>query len=238
MLIETSDVTLTAKDAGSGAKVPPGDYAVLSVSDTGIGMSEEVKSRVFEPFFTTKDVGKGTGLGLSTCYAIVSQSGGHIAVESEPGQGTAFNVYIPRVKEASDHTPPSDESVGSTSGSETLLLVEDEPSVRRVALKVLTDRGYSVLEAGNGDEALHAIRSLDEENIHLLVTDVVMPVMGGVQLAQNLREAHPETKVLYTSGHVGEEVVKQEVMLSDNEFIQKPFTPESLAAKVREVLDR
>ncbi len=214
----------------------PGQYVLLTVSDTGIGMSEDIQARLFEPFFTTKEQGKGTGLGLATIFGIVKQSEGHISVDSKPGQGATFKVYLPRVAEA---TAPKTEP-GLTSslpqGTETILLVEDESAVRELAARVLQQQGYTVLEAANGQEALRLTQAHNQE-IHLLLTDVIMPHMDGKLLADRLKGIHPQIKVLFMSGYTGDTISHHGVLDSGVMFIQKPFSPATLARKVRDVLD-
>ena len=211
---------------------------MLTVSDTGMGMSEEVQDHIFEPFFTTKEVGKGTGLGLATCFGIVQQSGGHIEVCSEPGRGTSFKVYLPVTEEASEDQPEIVDSSSSAQGQETVLLAEDEPLVRSMAATVLRDRGYEVLQAANGEEALGAVQKHGGEGIDLLLTDVVMPQMGGPELAEKLHASHPNIKVLFISGYIGEYLSQLNTLNTGTEFLAKPYLPETLAVKVREVLDR
>jgi CheY-like chemotaxis protein len=210
----------------------------LSVSDTGVGIPLEVKEKVFEPFFTTKEKGKGTGLGLSTVYGIVKQSGGNIWVYSEPAHGTTFKIYLPRVEEDLDTLHERDETNFLPRGSETVLLVEDEPSVRDLALRLLKQQGYKVLEAANGEEALRVVQEHIGERIHLLLTDVVMPQMGGKELANQLKLLRPDVKVLYTSGYTDDAIVHHGVLEPGTHFLQKPFSPQTLSHKVREVLDR
>ncbi len=214
----------------------PGPHILLQVSDTGMGMDAETRGRVFEPFFTTKAVGKGSGLGLATVYGIVKQSGGYIDVSSEPTQGSVFTVYLPRVMDgvpAPQETPPA-EPAGA--GGETVLLVEDEPGVRSLARRALQRFGYRVLEAGNGQEALMVARQF-ENAIDLLLTDVVMPEMGGRELAQILKRERPTTRVLYTSGYPDTAGLQEEVQEAVVAYLPKPYTPEVLAQKVRDVLD-
>jgi two-component system, cell cycle sensor histidine kinase and response regulator CckA len=238
LLIETTNVELDKEYANAHIGVVPGRYVKLSVSDTGIGMSQEVREKVFEPFFTTKDKGKGTGLGLSTVYGIVKQSGGNIWVYSEPGHGTTFKIYLPRVEEQLDTFHALDETDYSPRGSETVLLVEDEQEVRLLAHRLLSQQGYRVLEATNGVEALHVAQEHGGEKIHLLLTDVVMPQMGGKELADQLKILRPDIKVLYTSGYTDNAVVHQGVLNPGTHFLQKPFSLKTLSHKVREVLDR
>ena len=209
----------------------------ISISDTGIGLSPEVKAHLFEPFFTTKGVGKGTGLGLATVFGIVKQSGGDITVESEPGKGATFTVILP------SQTPPR-RRVGSGAalravprGTETVLVVEDEYAVRRIVKIALESAGYRVIEARNGPEALEAVR-LNPGAIHLVVTDVVMPEMSGRELAERIVKDHPGVRILYMSGYMDDAVMRHGIVESGVAFLQKPFTPLALARKVREVLDR
>ncbi|MFQ6029977.1 MAG: response regulator, partial [Dehalococcoidia bacterium] len=238
LLIETSTVTLDESFTDRHNEVIPGKYVLLSVSDTGTGMSDEISSHIFEPFFTTKEVGKGTGLGLSTCYGIVKQSAGYLTVYSEPGRGTTFKVYLPRVTDdVSQPDPPAVEPDQLPRGEETVLLAEDEPAVRELASMMLRRQGYKVLEAANGVEALELAEDRASDRIDLLLTDVVMPHMGGRELAEQMQAIHPETRVLYTSGYTDEAIVHQGIEGQGVQFIQKPFSSPDLARKVREVLD-
>jgi PAS domain S-box-containing protein len=220
------------------AEIRPGLYVMLVVTDTGIGMTEEVKAHVFEPFFTTKEVGQGTGLGLSTCYGIVEQHKGHISVESEPGQGTTFSIYLPRVEETPSHLAIEGKaSINLTRGTETILLVEDEALVREIAGRVLRQQGYTVLEAINGEDALRMVEKKSEKTIDLLVTDLVMPRLGGDILAERLRAILPSLKVLFISGYPDGIDDHHRAMKSTIPFLPKPFNPAGLARKVREILD-
>ena len=189
-------------------------------------------------FFTTKEVGKGTGLGLATCYGIVQQSGGHIEVNSEPGQGTSFKVYLPVTEETYEAPPQIVGSSISPQGKETVLLAEDEPLVRSMVATVLRDRGYEVLEASNGDEALRMVQKHGGEGIELLLTDVVMPQMNGPELAEQLQATHPNIKVLFTSGYPGDPASEIDIFPTVAEFLPKPYMPDTVALKVREVLDQ
>jgi CheY-like chemotaxis protein len=180
--------------------VTPGDYVLLAVSDTGIGIAAAVQEHIFEPFYTTKEVGKGTGLGLATCYGIIKQHGGHIWVYSEVGHGSSFKVYLPRVYEAAERLIGPADDANMPRGTETVLLVEDEPLVREIASHVLHEQGYTVLEAGNGEDALRIIHGDAGAPIDLLVTDVVMPQLGGKVLAERVMTAYPSIKVLFVSG--------------------------------------
>jgi PAS domain S-box-containing protein len=215
----------------------PGRYVVLSVTDTGEGMDEEVKSRLFEPFFTTKEQGKGTGLGLAMTYGIVKQSGGFITVDSEPGEGAAFRIYLPRLEPvAEEEKAPQDVPAGVVEGNETVLLVEDEDIVRNLVSEILATAGYTVLGAADGAEALE-LAEKHPGPIHLLLTDVVMPKMSGRDLAERLVAFHGETRVLYTSGYTDSAIVDRGVLQPGTEFIQKPFSFAALTQKVRDVLD-
>ncbi len=235
LTIETANVELDRAYARRHVSVQPGPYVMLAVSDNGCGMDQATKDRLFEPFFTTKEVGKGTGLGLATVYGIVKQHRGNIWVYSEPGQGATFKVYLPRVEETADILVP--ERRGPVQGgSETVLVVEDEPVVRRLVCDILEGLGYTVLEAGQGDEALEVCRR-HQGPVSLLVTDVVMPGMSGNELAQRLVESLPRLKVLFLSGYTSNTIVHHGILQEGVAFLQKPFTPEALAREVREILD-
>jgi signal transduction histidine kinase/CheY-like chemotaxis protein len=238
MTIETLNMELSEAYAQTHLEVTSGHYVMLSVSDSGAGMPPEVKERIFEPFFTTKEKGKGTGLGLSTVYGIVKQSGGNINVYSEPGIGTTFKIYLPRVEEEEDNLQRKDLGIPLSTGNETILLAEDEQSVRELAARILCDRGYQVYEAHDGKEALKIVQGYPERKIHLLLTDVVMPGMSGKELADRLKLSIPDIKVLFISGYTDNAIVHHGVLEKGVNFIQKPFSMESLARKVREVLDR
>jgi CheY-like chemotaxis protein len=209
---------------------------LLTVSDSGVGMDEETQRRIFEPFFTTKAIGKGTGLGLATVYGIVKQSGGFIWVYSEVGHGTTFKIYLPRVDERADAAQQATALPESVRGTETVLLAEDAAAVRAVARQVLERNGYAVLEAPNGRTALD-LAVKHRGPIHLLVTDVIMPEMSGRQLAERLKEPRPELKVLFVSGYTDDAIIRHGILEPGIAFLQKPFSPESLARKVRELLD-
>jgi signal transduction histidine kinase len=230
--IETATVTL---GEGNVRSLPPGGYVTLSIGDTGTGMTEEVRGRIFEPFFTTKGEGKGTGLGLATCYEIVRQAKGHIAVETEVGVGTTIRVSIPRA-ETNAQKNKTTGLAALPGGNETILLVEDEPAVRRVALRILRRLGYTVLEASGGDEAIPQIENHDVA-LDLLLTDVVMPRMSGREVAERARQVRPGLKVLFASGYTDDMIVQERLLEKDIWLIQKPLTPETLARRVREVLD-
>jgi CheY-like chemotaxis protein len=210
---------------------------MIAVSDTGIGMDAETQARIFQPFFTAKKQGKGMGLGLATVYGIVRQSEGHIWVYSEPGKGTTFKVYLPRIDQAVEAIAPTHVPVDELSlGCETILLVEDEEAVRSLARGLLESRGYQVLEAKGANDALE-VGERHKEQIHLLLTDVVMPQMSGKELAEHLAPFHPETKVLYMSGYTDHALVQHGLLVPSTIFLQKPFTADALARKLREVLD-
>jgi CheY-like chemotaxis protein len=236
LTIETANVYLDEEYARSHNSVQPGSYIMLAVSDTGHGIDAKTRERIFEPFFTTKEVGKGTGLGLSTVYGIVKQSGGNIWVYSEVGRGTTFKVYFPIVKQPAEAIQRLTRPIELPGGSETVLLVEDEDLVRKMAKEILQMSGYYVLEARQGIEALALTKEFDKP-IHLMVTDVVMPQMSGPELAGHLERSSPHIRVLYMSGYTDEAIVHHGVLKEGVAFLEKPFTPDALALKVREVLD-
>ncbi len=235
LTIETANMTLDAAYAQAHLGASAGEYVMIAVSDTGHGFSDEVRQHLFEPFFTTKGEGKGTGLGLATCYGIVKQCGGTIWAYSEVGVGSTFKVYLPRIAERPDQSPSPDTSA-LRGGHETILLVEDEPMVRDVTARTLMASGYRVLQAANGVDALRVVES-EPGAIDLVVTDVVMPRMGGPQLLEQLHRARPGLRVLFTSGYTDTAVVHHGVLGTEAAFLQKPFVPDTLARKVREVLD-
>jgi len=238
LTIETNNVRLDEDYARQRTEVKPGDYVMLAVSDNGTGMTPDVRNRLFEPFFTTKDKGKGTGLGLATCHGIVKQSGGHIAVYSELGMGTTFKVYLPRVEEGVNISAgPVEESTNLPRGDETVLLVEDEPMVRELGASLLSKLGYDVLVASNGRQALNLIHADRGRTIQIVVTDVVMPEMGGKDLADSLRIISPKTKVIFCSGYTEDVASLRGDAGASIIFIPKPYTMSVLANKVREVLD-
>jgi two-component system cell cycle sensor histidine kinase/response regulator CckA len=237
LTIETNNIYLDENYAKQHIAVIPGSYLMLAVSDTGTGMSEKTQNQIFEPFFTTKGVGQGTGLGLSTVYGIVKQSGGNIWVYSELGHGTTFKVYLPRVDEGAQDYERIDVAEEYVQGTETILLAEDEEIVRKLARTILESYGYRVFEAANGGAAL-LICERYKEPIHLLITDVIMPEMSGRELAERLSQLRPEMKVLYMSGYTDNAIVHHGVLDEGTNFIQKPFAPDALAQKIREVLDK
>ena len=235
LIIETANADLTEQYAELHQPVIPGRYVMIAVSDSGMGMSPEVKARIFEPFFTTKEKGRGTGLGLSTVYGIVKQSGGYIWAYSEVGRGTTFKIYLPRVDAPAEPLSKPRED-GSVAGTETILLAEDDPILRPLARALLEKLGYTVLEGEDAQSALAAART-HTGPIHLLVADVVMPGSSGRELARRLAELRPETKVLFVSGYTDDAIVHHGMLEPGLNFLQKPFTPAVLARKVREVLD-
>jgi CheY-like chemotaxis protein len=234
LTIETTNVDLDEEYSRRHADVRPGDYILLAVSDTGMGMSEEVRGKLFEPFFTTKEFGKGTGLGLATVYGIVKQSGGNIWVYSERGKGSTFKIYLPLVKEAGAGTDAAAQPPVLPPGTETILLVEDEPMVRKAAHRILAGAGYRVVEAGDPAEALGRVK--DADGIDLLLTDVVMPSMSGRELSERLREQKPDLRVLYMSGYTENAIVHHGVLEANVLLLPKPFTRESLLQMVRKAL--
>lgn len=236
LTVTTANTTLDKNQLKHFPDLCAGDYVMLTIADTGTGMSEEVKAHLFEPFFTTKPPGKGTGLGLATCFGIVKQSTGHINVHSELGRGTTFKIYFPQVQSALESPRVRIMPTEATGGNETVLLVEDEPVVRELAVATLREKGYTVVEAVNGEEGLRMARQHDGK-IDLVLTDVVMPVMGGKEMADALRTSHPDTKVLFTSGYTEDAMGHHGVLRPGILFLQKPYMTATLARKVREVLD-
>ncbi len=236
LTIETLNVELDEAYARAHVAVKPGPFVMFSITDTGEGITPEVKERIFEPFFTTKEVGKGTGLGLSTVYGIVKQCGGNIWVYSEAGQGTTFKLYFPRLQKPGMERGERSRQEDSPHGTETILVVEDEDEVRKLTVDILRNQGYTVLEAAQGQDAI-AICEHHSELIHLMLTDVVMPKMNGAELARRLTPLHRDMKVLYMSGYT-DHAVFDHGLLKGAEYIQKPFTMVNLSKKVREVLDK
>jgi CheY-like chemotaxis protein len=236
LVIEMRNVVLDEAFAASRAGVRPGPHVMLAVSDTGVGMDPETRARVFEPFFTTKPAGQGTGLGLATVYGIVKQSGGSIWVDSAPGRGTTFRIYLPRWEEAPGAAGTATRPASSPGGSEAVLLVEDDAAVRGIAREILERAGYRVLEADGPERALE-LAAEEPGVIHLLLTDVVMPRISGPELARRLIAGRPGLKVLYTSGYEEGIVGEQGAPGPRAGFVRKPFTPEQLRQKVREALE-
>ena len=236
--IATANAKLSPAYAAANPEVRPGPYVLLSVADTGHGMSDETQAHLFEPFFTAKERGKGTGLGLATVYGIVQQSGGHIRVNSAAERGSTFLIYLPWVEASEDGARAEDRRLlpRPSPGTETVLLAEDEEAVRRLAREILAGNGYKVLEAGNGREAL-LLSEAHRGEIHLLLTDVAMPKMSGRELTEQIRPLRPDLRILYMSGYTDDAILLHGFLEDGIPYLQKPFTPDGLARKVREVLD-
>jgi CheY-like chemotaxis protein len=234
--IETANACLDERYCSDHPGFVPGEYVVITVSDDGCGMEKEMMAKIFDPFFTTKRVGEGTGLGLSTVYGIVKQNNGFINVYSEPGLGTRFALYFPRCEGATVKSEKKVEQVSDDSGRETILLVEDEPAILKMVGMLLRRQGYKVLSA---DSPGKGIRLTLEYNgkIHMLLTDVVMPEMNGRDLSQHLLSIFPDLNVLFMSGYTANAIAKHGILAADVNYIQKPFSPKNLTAKVREILD-
>jgi len=234
--IETQNIYLDKDYIGAQMNVAPGEFVRITVTDTGEGIDKEVQKRIFEPFFTTKEAGEGTGLGLSTVYGIIKQTGGDVLVYSELGQGTTFRIHLP----ATDAVVKKPKWAAGTDekylGTETILLVEDEETVRNLVREVLSENGYTVLEAKDGIDALSVCEAYADP-IHMLLTDVVMPKMGGGELKRKVVEKFPAMKVLFMSGYTDNSVANRDVFDSANEFLEKPFTADGLSRKVREVFE-
>jgi two-component system cell cycle sensor histidine kinase/response regulator CckA len=236
--LETANISFEEEIVGRYPELRPGDYVMLAITDTGLGMNAEVKARVFEPFFSTKEVGHGAGLGLSTCYGIVKQSGGHISVYSEPARGATFKIYLPQVEPQTKLPIQPLELPGLPRGTETVLLVEDDPALREMAAMLLRRLGYLVLTAADGIEALSLKHQRNVGHIDLLFTDLVMPHMSGKELSERMRASYPHTRVLFTSAYTETAIIHHGVFAKGSAHLQKPFTPSALAHKLREVLDQ
>jgi len=236
LTVEVRHADFTEPMVHDRARIEPGPYVLLAVSDSGVGMNAETQSHVFEPFYTTKGPGEGTGLGLATVYGIVKQSGGYIWLYSEPGEGTTFKIYLPRTEGQAGTAVPV-QGASLPGGSETILLVEDDEAVRGLAQLILEERGYRVLAASGGEEAERLVAGW-EGPIHLLLSDVIMPGMNGREVADRLCPRRPEMRTIFMSGYTGDAVLRRGIVAEDSDFIQKPFTPTILAVKVRQVLDR
>ena len=239
LIVETSNIEFGEEELKNHPDMAAGPYVMFAVSDTGHGMSEEVKAHLFEPFYTTNEKGKGTGLGLSTCYGIIAQNKGYIWVYSEIGSGTTFKIYLPSsdVMPQGTERPSGVKSNELPRGSETVLLVEDEEQVRVLAARVLRQQGYTVLQASNGVEALSIASRHADGEIDLLLTDVVMPLIGGRELSIKLRDIHPNVRVIYTSGYTDEAVIRHGMLKPGTDFVQKPYSLAGLTQKIRSVLD-
>ncbi|MGH2898405.1 MAG: response regulator, partial [Solirubrobacteraceae bacterium] len=237
LTIETANVQLDAMYASRYPTVRPGAYVMLAVTDTGTGIAPGDLERIFEPFFTTKESGKGTGLGLSTVLGIVEQSGGHISVYSEAGRGSSFKVYLPRVDAAEPALEAAMQDPASRVGSETILLVEDDPAVRAVAAAVLRRVGYTIIETENGVEALRVCQD-PAAAFDLVLSDMVMPGLGGRALAGHVQRIRPQVPVLLMSGYTRDAMLHNAEIGAGNLFVEKPFTPEALTQKVRDAIDR
>ncbi|GMV90637.1 MAG: hypothetical protein AMXMBFR82_04150 [Candidatus Hydrogenedentota bacterium] len=235
LTIEIKQLAIDREYAKFHPEMRPGEYVMLAISDTGVGMTDAVRARIFEPFFTTKESGKGTGLGLATCYGIVRQAGGYVWVYSEPGKGTTFKIYLPKAEGASQTARVRPEPEQLAHGTETILVVEDEPLVRGITLEALLDHGYTVIAAQDGMSAL-ALVEKHEGTIDLLLTDVVLPQICGRDLSEQVRSKHPNIRVLFMSGYTEDAIVHHGVLEQGIEFLPKPFTPEALVRKVQEVL--
>jgi len=234
--VETGNATVDETHSAIHGGSAPGDYVLLAVSDNGCGMEANTLSHLFEPFFTTKEVGKGTGLGLATVYGMVKQNNGFIDVTSQPGQGTTFKVYLPWHVAEAGRTTKMDEAQPAARGHETILLVEDEPMILDIAVKILQRQGYTVMAAATPGEAIRLARE-HTGDIHLLITDVVMPKMNGRDLAKNLLSLYPKLKRLFMSGYTADVIAHHGVLNEDVHFLQKPFSVQALTAKVRKVLE-
>jgi signal transduction histidine kinase/ActR/RegA family two-component response regulator len=235
--IESENVDVAIGDMRQSVReLRPGSYACLRVKDSGVGMDETTRAQIFEPFFTTKEVGKGTGLGLATVYGIVKQSGGDIRVESMPGVGTSFEIYLPQAPIDQQVAPAAPAPAAQPGGGETILAVEDDPALRKLFRRVLEGRGYTVLQAGNGEDALR-VAAHHDGRIDLVISDVIMPVMSGVEMAEKLAARYPGLRILFTSGYAEEEIAHHGVQASGTGFLQKPVIPDVLLRTVRECLD-
>ena len=236
LIIETANYEFAETDINHHIEMAPGPYVMLAVSDTGMGMDKKTLEHIFEPFFTTKEMGKGTGLGLSTVYGIIRQSGGTIWAYSEPGRGTTFKIYMPCVADTDAYIEVDAPITEQLTGTETILIVEDEDVVREPAMQILKLQGYQVMEAADAEEAIHICESYKDE-IHLVISDVVMPNLSGRQLVERLYRLRPSIKVLYISGYTDDAIIHHGIVGGEMPFLQKPFTHNALARKVREVLD-
>jgi two-component system cell cycle sensor histidine kinase/response regulator CckA len=234
--IATNHVTVEDNNTFKESGITRGNYIRVAIKDTGCGMDSNIKAHIFEPFFTTKESGKGTGLGLATVYGVVKQSGGHITVHSKVNHGTTFYIYLPSVEQRAETAPDTENTDSPLPGSETILLAEDDQFVRTLSARVLRDQGYTVIETTNGEDALKLVRENVDQVIHLLMTDMIMPRMGGKQLSEEIKRLRPDMKIIYTSGYVDTSLLDYGVLDADIPFLQKPFTPLTLARTVHEAL--
>ncbi len=237
LTLETANITLAAADVRNHTGITPGQYVSLTISDTGHGITEEVKTHIFEPFFTTKDKGKGTGLGLATCFGIITQCDGYIYLKSIPEQGATFKIYLPYTDEKSQDIFQNYTKQALPSGTETIFLVEDGATVRNLAARILSNQGYTIVEADNGAEALRLIQQQPAMQFDLLITDIVMPQMGGKELTDRLTSIYPGLKTLFMSGYTDNTVMYDHLLNPSIAFLPKPFSPKALTHKVREILD-
>ena len=235
LTIQTANVEIAKEFVGKNSDAATGRYVLLTISDNGVGMDPETCSRIFEPFFTTKETGKGTGLGLSTVYGIVRQSGGFIHVDSEYRKGTACRIYLPIAGAAAECPEGRKHKVPATEGKETILVVEDETSVRILTGRILRQYGYQVLEAENGEKALDLVKNYSGD-IHLILTDAIMPGMNGKELVKHVHTIRPEIKAMYVSGYMDDTIIKQGILDSSIAFLQKPFTANDLIHKVQDTI--
>ena len=235
--IATTDITYALDDPDAEASMPAGEYVKLTITDTGSGIPPEVLKHIFEPFFTTKEKGHGTGLGLATCYGIVKQSGGFISLQTAVGEGTTFSIFLPRVNPSGEKAKPGERPGQLPGGSETILYVEDEITVRNVTAQILRGLGYTVLEAGDGSTAREVLEMENGREIDMLFSDVVLPDSGGRELSDWVRARSRMTKLLFTSGYIDENVLRRHGLERNTAFLQKPFSPMELAKKVRETMD-
>jgi len=241
IIIQTNNINLEASQTSQYNEVSPGEYVLLSIIDNGSGMSEAIKSKIFEPFFTTKEEGNGTGLGLATSYGIIKQSNGFIEVDTRLGAGTTFSIYIPKTPATKDTTTHNKTTINhqeTTTSKETILLAEDEPLVRSTIASMLNEQGYTVIQASNGAEAIKIAQQDQFQNIDLLLTDLIMPELNGLELADQFKNTHPNKKILLTSGFPDATITQETIKEQKFEFIHKPFLPITLSSKIRKILDK
>jgi len=237
IIIETKNTFLDESYCEDYPEISPGTYVMLSITDSGCGMDEETRAKIFDPFFTTKEVGKGTGLGLSTVFGIIKQSDGHISVDSDVNRGSTFTIYLPIIDDSNESYKLELDEKKMQNGNESILVVEDEEVVRRMIYRILSNIGYNVYEVKGPTQAISLMEKLKNKKIELLITDIVMPQMNGRKLAAKLLKQLENLKVLYISGYPEDGILHQGILKEDTSYLQKPFTPDVLAHKVREVLD-